>query len=75
MTKRLKIKNGSHRSNTKTTRPRHEYKYTQYKMFLSMMMIMCNRHHLTNKEKLSKAEAELKKSADFLKKHVNLKLY
>ena len=36
------MKNRSHRYDINRTRSRHDYKYTKYKMYLSMMIIMCN---------------------------------
>ena len=35
---RLKMKNGSDRSDISRPRPRHGHKYTKYKMCLSIMM-------------------------------------
>ena len=43
-----KMKNSSHRCDTNRTRSRHGYRYTKYKMCLSMMMFMCNKQHLSN---------------------------
>ena len=55
------MKNRSHRCDMNRTRSRHDYKYTKYKMCLSMMMIMCN-----NKAelitKLSNTDAELERT-------------
>ena len=45
---RLKMKNGSHRYDINRTRPRYGYKYTKHKVYLSMMMVMCNKKHLSN---------------------------
>ena len=42
------MKNRSHRYDINRTRPRQGYKYTKYKMCLSMMMFMCNKQHLSN---------------------------
>ena len=42
------MKNRSHRYDINRTRLRHGYKYTKYKMCLSMMMVMCNKQHLSN---------------------------
>ena len=30
------------------TRPRRGHKYTKYKMYFSMMMVTCNKQHLSN---------------------------
>ena len=43
----LKMKNGSHRYNINKTNPRHGHKYTKHKMLPSMMMVMCNKQHLS----------------------------
>ena len=43
-----KMKNGSHRYNINGTTPRHGHKYTKHRMCLSMMMVMCNKKHLSN---------------------------
>ena len=43
------MKNRSYRQDINRTNPRHGYeKYTKYKMCFSMMMVMCNKQHLTN---------------------------
>ena len=44
----MKMRNGSHRYDIDTTKPRYRHKYTIYKICLSMMMIMCNKQHLSN---------------------------
>ena len=44
---RLKMNNRSHRYDINRTRPRYSYNYTKYKICLSMMMIMCNKQHLS----------------------------
>ena len=44
----MKMKNRSHRYNINRTWPRHGYKYTERKMYLSMMMVMCNKKYLSN---------------------------
>ena len=41
MKMRLKIKNGSHRYHLNRTRPTHGHKYTKYKWWLSIMMVIC----------------------------------
>ena len=48
METKLKMKNGSHRYDINRTRPRHGQKYIKHKMCLSKMMVMCNKHHLSN---------------------------
>ena len=48
MKMRLKMRNGSHRYDIDRTKPRYRHKYTIYKICLSMMMIMCNKQHLSN---------------------------
>ena len=47
MKMRLKMKNGSQRYNINRTRPRHGHKYTKHKTSLSLMMVMCNKQHLS----------------------------
>ena len=74
----MKMIKRSHRSDINRTRARHGYKYTKYKMCLSMRMVMCNKQHLSNiwswiherkKKKINNTEAGLKKSV-YKKKHV-----
>ena len=48
MKMRRRIKNKSHRYDIKRTRPRYDYEYTKYKMLLSLIMVMCNKQHLSN---------------------------
>ena len=48
MKMRLKMRNGSHRYKINRTRRRYGHMYTKYRMCLSMMMIMCNKQHLSN---------------------------
>ena len=43
-----KMRNRSNRYDINITRPRQGYEYTKYKIFLSMMMVMCNKQHLSN---------------------------
>ena len=40
--------NRSHRYDINRTRPRRDYEYKKYKMCLSVMMVMCNKQHLSN---------------------------
>ena len=47
MKMRMKIKNSSPRYDINRTRPSHGYEYAKYKMCLSMMMVMCNKQHLS----------------------------
>ena len=42
------MKNELRRYDTNRTRPRHDHKYTKYKMCLSMKTFMCNKQHLSN---------------------------
>ena len=42
------MKNRSHRYDIDRSRPRHGYKYTKYEMFLSKMMVICIKQHLSN---------------------------
>ena len=42
------MKNRSHRYEINKTRLRRGRKYTKYKRCLSMMMVMCNKQHLSN---------------------------
>ena len=44
----MKMTNRSHKYDINRTRPRHGYKYAKYKMYLSMLMVMCNKQHLSN---------------------------
>ena len=46
---RLKEKNRSHRNDVNRPRPRHEHKYTNYKMCLTpIMMVIFIKQHLSN---------------------------
>ena len=45
---RQKIKNRSQRHDINRPRPRHEHKYTKYKMCLSAIMAICIKQHLSN---------------------------
>ena len=40
--------NRSHIYDINRTRPRCGYRYTKCKVCLSMMMVMCNKQHLSN---------------------------
>ena len=42
------MKNRSHRYGINRPRPRYGHKYTKYKMGLSIMMVICNKQHLSN---------------------------
>ena len=57
----VKMNNRSHRSDINRTTPRHGHKYAKYKMYLSMIMVMCK---VTSDaefiKKLSNTKAELK---------------
>ena len=55
----------SHRYDINTPRPRHGHPYTKYKEYkdcLSMTMLTCIEHHLSNTWSSSNTEAELKKA-------------
>ena len=72
---RLKMKNRSHRYDINRPRPRHGQRYTKYKMYLSIMMVICIKQHQATFEaqfmkRLSNTEAELKKSVAYNKKRV-----
>ena len=45
---RLKMKNRSHRYDLTRPRTRHGHKYTIYEMYLSLMMAICIKQHLSN---------------------------
>ena len=45
---RGEMKNRSQRYDINRTRPTHDYKYTKYKMCLSMTMVICSKQHLRN---------------------------
>ena len=45
---RVNMKNRSHRYDIYRPKPRHDYKYSKYKMCLSMMMVVSNKQHLSN---------------------------
>ena len=59
---------------TRKNRPRsrHGHEYSKYKKFLSMMMLICIKQHLSNiwSSILSNTEAELKKSVAYKKERV-----
>ena len=42
------MKSISHRYNINRPRPRHEHKYTKYKIFNSTMLVICIKQHLSN---------------------------
>ena len=48
MKTRLEMKNRSHRYDINRSRPRHKHTYTKYKMYLSMMLVICIKQHLSN---------------------------
>ena len=48
MKMRMKMINRSHRHDINRTSARPGYEYTKYKMCLTMMMVMCNKQHLSN---------------------------
>ena len=45
---RLEMKNRSHKHEINRPRSRHRYKYTKYKIGLSIMMVICIKHHASN---------------------------
>ena len=66
MKMKMKIKNRSHRYDINRPRSRYGHKYSRYKKCVSMMMLICIKHHL------SKTEAEMKKIVAY-KKSIQLK--
>ena len=69
----MKMKNKSQRYNLRRFRSRHGHKYSKYKKYFTMMMLLCIKQHLSCiwsliHEKLGNTEAELKKSVPFKKK-------
>ena len=48
MKMRLKMKNRSHRYDIRKPRPSHGHKYTKYKMYFSILMVICLKQHLSN---------------------------
>ena len=44
----VKMKNRLQRCDINRTRLRHGYEYTKYKTCLSMIMVLCNKQHLSN---------------------------
>ena len=48
MKMRLKMNTKSHRYAINRPRPRHGYKYTKYKMCLSILMDICIKQQLSN---------------------------
>ena len=45
---RLKMKNRLHRYDINRPRLRHGHKYSEYKMCLSIMMLICIKQHLSD---------------------------
>ena len=45
---KVKTKNRSHRYHINRTKSRHRYEYTEYKMCVSVMMVMFNKQQLNN---------------------------
>ena len=67
-----KWKNGLHRYDINRTKQTHGHKHTKYKICLSIMMVMCNKQHLSNiwswsLKKLRSTQADLKKSIAYKK--------
>ena len=48
MEMKLKIKNRSQRYDINRPRSRHGHKYTEYKMCLHIMMVICIKQHASN---------------------------
>ena len=62
---RLKMKNRSQNCNINRPKPKHEPKYTKYKMCLNIMMVLSNTQatfEVQFMKNLSKTETEMKKS-------------
>ena len=45
---RVEMKNRSYRYDINRTRPRDDYEHTTYEICPSMMMVMCNKQHISN---------------------------
>ena len=45
---KLKMKNESHIHDINGPGPKHGHKYTKYKMYLSILMVVCIKQHLSN---------------------------
>ena len=45
---KMKMKNRSHRYDINKPSSRHGYRYSKYKKFLSIMMVICIKQHLSN---------------------------
>ena len=45
---RLKMKKRSQRHNINRSRPRHGQRYSKYKIYLSIMMVISIKQHLSN---------------------------
>ena len=72
-----KMENRSYRYGINRPRPRYGQKYTKCKMCLIIIMVIGIRQYLSNTwssihEKLSNAEAELKKSVAYIKQIVTI---
>ena len=73
MKMKIKMKNRSHRHDINRPSSRRAHKYSKYKKCLTMMMLIYIKQHQSNifqvqfKKKLSKTEAELKKSVAYKK--------
>ena len=66
------MKNSSQRYNINRPRPRHiYYKYTKYKMCLSIMMFICIKQHLSNI--LSSVHEKVKQQWDWVEKALLIK--
>ena len=48
MKMKMKIKNRSDKYDVNRLRSRNELKYSKYKKYLSMMMLVCTKQHLNN---------------------------
>ena len=58
------MKNESHIHDINGPEPKHGHKYTKYKMYLSILMVVCIKQHLSNiwSSIYEHTQAELKKS-------------
>ena len=65
------MKNRLHRFDMNRPRPRYRHKYTKYKFFLSMMMFICIRQHLSNI--WSSFHEKVKQLWDWIEKSVGYK--
>ena len=50
---KLKMKKRSHKYDINGPRPWHGHKYTKYKIYLSLIMVICTKQHLKQHLKLN----------------------